>query len=313
MELYDARNPLIALEIKQHTIQGDKSISRSAVFFRILLNVLLLPAALIGFVPLLFGKASLPELITGIRLNATDRRLDPRPVSVIDSVTKKAAFRIRTLTIVPMAAAVAAFFLLHSAPSVMMLQTESPEESLPIHEQELLTHYLELIIQHPDELEYHVRLASLYHRNNMIEDLNNELNIIQTIDSTHAILLLADTTVFSFEMLEPIPEDSSSLPIIPDRVNVVVEATADSTEADSTSSDSLLMVTDSLVTDTLITISADTTILNTDSLEVTVPDSISVPAQVEEIEIPEEITDPAIDIIQEPEEVTVEPDTIIQP
>jgi len=294
------------------------------VYFRILLTVFLLPAALIGYIPLLFGKASLPEQITGLRLVATDRRFDPRHPAVIKGLIKRAGIRIRMLTIVPLAAAAAAFFLLHSAPSVMSLQMAEVQDGLPEYEEELLTHYLELIALHPEELEYHVRLASLYHRNHMEQDLMNELQIIAEIDSTHAILILADTTEFAFEMLEPLPSDSSFNNQITMPVGITSEALADSaatdsTASDSTETDSLMIQADSteLVTgaDSLILtdVSADTVLIVPDTVPEELPDTLPDVPSVEETVTPEEITVPVVEDLRETEEETVEPDTIIQP
>ncbi|MCK5034332.1 MAG: hypothetical protein KAS73_00440 [Candidatus Sabulitectum sp.] len=323
MELSGNGSPLISLEIRQYSAYRQKSVSRMRNYCRILLTIILFPVVLIGYIPLLFGKTSLPELFTGLRITATDRRLDPRPVSTINAIIRKASIRIRTLTIVPFAAAVAAFILLHSAPSVMLLNTVEIQDGLTEHEEDLLTHYLELAALHPEELEYHVRLASLYYRNNMEQDLMNELKVIAEIDSTHAILILADTTVFTFEMLEAIPDDSSRIDLtIP--VTVIPDVQADSTVADSTASDSLEIPADSteLATDTdslgLISTSADTITIFQDTIPEELPDTLNAVSYQEEMDVPVDIgetviEEPVTDLVPETEEETVEPDTIIQP
>ncbi|MEA3265839.1 MAG: hypothetical protein U9P42_02695 [Candidatus Fermentibacteria bacterium] len=318
MELSGSGSPLISLEIRQYTANRQKSVSRIRIYCRILLTVILFPVVLIGYVPLLFGKTSFPELFTGLRITATDRRFDPRPLSTINAIVRKASIRIRTLTIVPFAAAAAAFILLHSVPSVMLLNTAEIQDGLTEVEEELLTHYLELTALHPEELEYHVRLASLYYRNNMEQDLMNELTIIAEIDSTHAILILADTTAFTFEMLEPVPDDSSGIDLtIP--VMTISDVQADSTAADSTASDSLEIQADSteLAADpdslSLISTPADTITIFQDTIPEELPDTLSTDSYQEEIDIPAEVTEPAIIEVPETEEETVEPDTLIQP
>ncbi len=341
MELSGDGSPLVSLDIKQHTADGKRNTSRQAVYFRILLSVILFPAALIGYIPLLFGKTSLPELITGIRLNAVDRGFDPRPESVIAGIQRKATIRFRTLATVPLAATAAALILLHSTPVAMSLQTAQVQDGLPEHEQELLTHYLGLTTLHPEELEYHVRLASLYHRNNMQQDLMNELTVIAGIDSTHAILILADSALFTFETLEPLPGDSLPDWEIPTPAETVTETPADSTAADSSDSaasdsleiqaDSTELITDTesldslpadtvpTVTDTLPEVPADTMPdvptdtmpdVPTDSLPVTPPDT-SPPLPEEELNSTVEESAPSV--VEEAEEETVEPDTLIQP
>ncbi len=318
MEISDETSPLVALRIKQISTGNRNTLSRRAVFSRILLSLILFPAALIGYIPLLFGKPSLPELISGIRITSIDIRFDPRHPSVINSIARKAAVRVRTLTIVPLAAAAAAFILLHSAPAVMYQQTEVVQNGLPESEQELLTHYLSLTALHPGELEYHVRLASLYQRNDMQQDLENELVIIGGIDSTHAILILADSTAFSFEMLTPLPEDSSTLPGTFLPVQIPVAVTADSTTADSTelnSEDSLAVQGDSVATDTTGSFSADTLLISPDTIPEIEPDTLPAIQPDTTVVLPpeEDLTTPIIEEIQEIEEETVEPDTLVQP
>lgn len=331
MELSNDAGPIVSLEMGQQTKEGKKVQSRTPIYFRILSTVVLFPAALIGYVPLLFGKPSIPESIAGIRLVSRDRRLDPRPISVIDDISNKAKIRMRVLTYIPLAAAAAAFILLHTAPEVMLIQqVEVADNALSQEEQELLTHYLQLITLHPEELEYHVRLASLYHRNNMQQDLMTELSVIRQIDPAHAILILADTTSFNFEMLETIPEDSAVTEVIPIQIAAVAEAPADSTESDSTSTDSTVVMADTTEfagdIPAIDSLPADTVTTNLDSLpdalvEVEVDADAEAEADVDVDTLPETIPSapaietvaPAENEIQDAEEDTVEPDTIIQP
>ncbi len=322
MELSGESSPLVLLELEQHPANGSKVVSKQSVYFRILLTVLLFPALLIGYVTLLFGTVSIPELVTGIRLTAVNRGLDPRPRSAIRDIVRKTGIRLRSLIIVPMAAAAAAFLLLHSAPSVISMQSAEVQNGLPAEEQELLTHYLELTALHPEELEYHVRLASLYYRNNMQQDLMNELTVIEGIDSTHAILLLADTTVFTFSQLEPLPEDSSAGLYADAPVGLVAEATtdstkADSTQADSTAADSLAVHPDTTVLvipqDSLPVITADTVQHVPDTLPEPVQDSLQVTPVLEETDTSSVVQEPEPEEIQETEEEALEPEAIVQP
>ncbi|MBN1434564.1 hypothetical protein JW921_07380, partial [Candidatus Fermentibacterales bacterium] len=108
------------------------------------------------------------------------------------------------------------------------------ERDLPGEERSLLAEYLSLSAAFPDSLEFHVRLASLYYRNSMAEDLMRELQQIRRLDPDHPILLLEtdldpaledlivpDTSGFSYTSpldgmispaLEPERPDSSSQP-----------------------------------------------------------------------------------------------------
>lgn len=303
MELSGDANPLISLEIRQHSLKNGRKISRWAVYFRIFFTVIFFPAALLGYIPLLFGKKSLPELLSGSRLFSIDRRLDPRPESAIEWINKRSKIRVRTLTFVPMAAAASVFILLYSAPDVVSVQLPEEQYGLPPYEQELLTNYLELISLHPDELEYHVRLASLYYRNDMQQDLAAELAIIRQIDPGHAILILADTTSFTFSMLEPLQPDSAAW------TEPSTEAVASLLSADSSGiavSDSLAVPQDSIIP----TVAPEIT----DAMEETAlePEWNISPSEEEEYST-EELQPPGSGIPDEGEEETVAQDTLVQP
>jgi hypothetical protein len=343
-ELSGEGSMLVALGIEQHRSDGSGMPSQKAVYYRVLLSVVFFLPLLIGYITLLFGKASLPELVTGIRLTEVNRALDPRDPSLIKKVARKAAIRAGTLVIVPMIAAVAMFILLHSTPSTILLQSPGTSTTLSEQDQELLTHYLELTALHPEELEYHVRLASLYHRNNMQQDLINELAVIGEMDSTHAIMLLADTTSFSFNQLEPLSGDSTEYLYANVHVGLLETSSADSTKADSTAVDSLDVQPDSTalagVADSFAVIRTDTVPEITGSTPETVSDSLSpAPAQEpdsmetasisaaeepdstettspppsEEPDSTETATTPPAAETQVTEEEPVEPDTLIQP
>jgi hypothetical protein len=183
------------------------------------------------------------------------------------------------------------------------------DEALPEHEQELLVHYLELTTLHPEELEYHVRLASLYYRNDMLQDLSDELEVIRELDPDHAILILADTTSFSFAMLEP-HYGTDSLP--PDTTITLTatepQAPADTTEAEEPDSLSpgepeLLEEIPEPPPDTLVVLEAEP-----DTMETLLPDSPSV----ETAPPVEEDTAETTELPLTPEDA-VEPDTLVQP
>jgi len=100
--------------------------------------------------------------------------------------------------------------------------------------------YLELAALHPDELEYHVRLASLYHRNNMLSDLENQLSEIRRLNPEHALLILGDTSRVGFDDLVSTPDSliPDSLPVIPEQVDSTV--TEPDTQAVVTGSEVLM-------------------------------------------------------------------------
>lgn len=299
--------PLVALELRQYSSAGKRHVSVWITFTRIISTVILFPLLMTCCITLLFGKRSLPELFTGIKISEIDRRLDPRPRREIDRTVKAANTRLRALILAPLAASAAMFFLNYSAPEVIYVQQSAPEFELPEHEQELLGQYLELTALHPEELEYHVRLASLYYRNQMQQDLMDELGVIAGIDPEHAILLLADTTEFSFHMLEPDGEDSlqpdSTITLVAEPEEIQADS-ADTITADTLSTDSPVLQPGSLEVqqDTLVS-------LQEDSLEQAPAESLEQAPADTMLPLPEAEIE---DTLSVPEEI-LEPDTIIQP
>lgn len=299
--------PLVALELRQYSSAGKRNVSIWMTFFRIACTALLLPPLAVGFVTMIFGTRPLPELLTGTRITEIDRRLDPRPRRDIEHSMKSAGNRLRMLILAPLVASAAMFLLDYSAPEVISVQQAEPENELPEHERELLIQYLELTTLHPEELEYHVRLASLYYRNGMNRDLEDELDIIAGIDPEHAILLLADTTEFSFDLLQNTAGDS----LAPDTTITLVTLsdappdTAETSDADTLGSDSV-----EIQPDTLQTVTVDIPeIAAADTTVETQPDTLLE----EPAETPETETDEPDTLAAVPEEETIEPDTLVQP
>ncbi len=308
METTDRTGPLVALELRQYSPEGRRNVPNGLAYLRIILTVILFPPLLLSCVTILFGKRSLPELFTGIRITEIDRRLDPRPGREIEQRMTSARSRLRSLIIAPLAVSALMFFLRHSAPEVVSIQGMEADETLPEHEQELLVHYLELTTLHPEELEYHVRLASLYYRNDMQQDLIDELEVIRELDPEHAILILADTTAFSFSMLEPnqgtdsLPPDTTITLTVPEP-----QTQADTTEADEP--DTLPPVEPELLEGTPES-TPDSLVVEVtpDTLETVTDDS----ASVETTPLEEGDTTETPDVSQTPEEA-IEPDTLVHP
>lgn len=290
--------PLASLELRQYSSFGRRRTSFRATFTRIICTVLLLPPLAVGFIPMLFGKRSLPELFSRTRITVADRGLDPRPQQQIDKTKGSAKKRLRALTLAPLTASAAIFILSYTASEVISSQQTGTGFELPVYEQELLAQYLELTAMHPEELEYHVRLASLYYRNSMEQDLMGELEIIAGIDPEHAILLLADTTEFSFHLLEPSAEDT---PMPDTTITLIAEPVVvqeDSAEADTLAGS----LQEAAVQDTIPEASPDTL--------PPVPEDTSAVLPAAEPALEEEEPD-TIETL--PEEEAFEPDTIIQP
>jgi len=113
---------------------------------------------------------------------------------------------------------------------------------------------------YPDSIEFHVRLASLYYRNDMEEDLLLELNEIRRIDPNHSILMLeADLTITMDDlMVRPDSMYDDSIPVI------IIDTTPPVPE-DTAEHDSLVPLPDSVSLD-LRLVASDSTAASQDSL-----------------------------------------------
>ncbi|PIE51528.1 hypothetical protein CSA37_11000 [Candidatus Fermentibacteria bacterium] len=313
IELKGHTGPLQAYEVRQYSSDGRRKVSKIRTFFRILLTSILFPALMINCLPLLFEKRSMPEIFSGTKLTVVDRRLDPRPEKEIEARRKAAVNRSRILIIVPLAAAAAVFIMKHSVPEAVNLPAAETEYSLPEHERELLSHYLEMTTIHPEELEYHVRLASLFYRNGMEDDLIHQLEIIEEIDPDHAILILGEPEEFCFEELIP-EEDTLAM----EEVTVVTIETEPAAEDSSASDSTNAAAADSLVAsaDTATVSEPDTLVIPSTDLQTDTLPSDTIPASEPPPDIQEEPAEPQVEPEEynsEPEEEAVsEPDTLVQ-
>lgn len=304
MEAVGRTGPLTALEMRQYSAGGRRRVPLWRTFVRILLTALTAPPLAVGYLPMAFKARPLPELASRTRLTSLDRRLDPRPRMEIEASVKNARQRFRLLTAAPLVASAAMFVLNARAPEVIMVQGGGNGDELPEHERELLIQYLELTNLHPQELEYHVRLASLYYRNGMERDLAEELEIIAAIDPEHAILILADTTGFHFGMITPEEPDTLSPDLTVPELTSVAPAEQDSVPADTMVTDSIDIPQDTVnVTLEGSPSPPDTSAADESPLEETPPETLETVSDQLEIEIENETV--------EQEETAVEPDTLL--
>jgi hypothetical protein len=164
--------------------------------WRTLLRVLLTPLSLLlfmaGFIPVFFGRRSLPEAAAGVRLVYLDPSHDPRPRERILEERKRNRKMVLGYTLLSLM--MAGLILFVPLPGVNLIPVDRHETDLGLSaaDTELLTLYLEMKQRFPDSIEYHVRLASLYYRNDMDADLASELREIARLDPDHPLLLLAE-------------------------------------------------------------------------------------------------------------------------
>ena len=164
--------------------------------WRTLIRVLLTPPSfllgLAGFIPVFFGRRSLPETAAGVKLVFLDPSHDPRPLEEI--IRERLGNRKTVMVYTLLSLAIAGVILFVPLPRGSMIPQGSRPNDLGMSPQdaELLTLYLEMTERFPDSIEYHVRLASLYFRNDMDGDLASEIREISRLDPEHPMLLLAE-------------------------------------------------------------------------------------------------------------------------
>lgn len=191
---------------------------------RIGLTPPLLLMGMVGYIKCFRGGLSLPEAASRTDFRELDLQLDPRPRAIVMEGRKVAKRWVTAYTTSAIIVSTAMFLLANPLTDDDRLTAEQGLfGEMSESDRELLTLYLELTALHPDELEYHVRLASLYHRNNMLPDLDNQLSEIRRLNPEHAFLVLGDTARVGFDDLVT-PAD----PVIPDS-SLVMSGQADST------------------------------------------------------------------------------------
>lgn len=225
VESNSRRSPATALGI---TIHGERTYGMKLLRIGLTPPMLLLGMA--GYIRCFRGGFSLPESITGTDFRELDLQLDPRPQAIILAGRTIAKRWVTAYTVSALLVAGAMFVL-----SVLVIHDENPsgthrqETEMSESDRELLALYLELSALHPDELEYHVRLASLYHRNSMNSDLQFQLEEIRRLNPEHAMLVLADTSEISVEdLITPRTDSLPAGPIMPEALSDSSAAPGDS-------------------------------------------------------------------------------------
>jgi hypothetical protein len=214
------QSPATALGI---TIHGEKTYGMKLL--RIGLTPPLLLLGMAGYLKCFRGGLSLPEAASRTDFRELDLQLDPRPRAIVIEGRKVAKRWVTAYTTSAIIVSAAMFLLANPLTDDDRLTAEQDLfGEMSESDRQLLTVYLELAALHPDELEYHVRLASLYHRNNMLPDLENQLSEIRRLNPEHALLVLGDTTNVVFDDLVTI-----SVPPPPDS-SLVMSDQADSTD-----------------------------------------------------------------------------------
>ena len=262
---------------------------------RLLFTPPLLLLLCIGLAPVPGTGKTVLQIISGTKIVPLDTRMDPRHDSEIFSSRRKALMKVISYTMVSLMVSAIILFAPPKHSDITSGESITSVYNLPERERELLASYLEMKSMYPDSLEYHVRLASLYYRNNMEEDLLLELSEIKRIDPDHSILMLEQDLSVTMEDLITVQYSgyNDSLQEVPPDENQT--PTADTTATDSAEPDSVAL--------DLTLIASDSATLPEDSTAVpdTIPteDSVQVPDTIpteDSVQVPDTI--PTVDSVQ---------------
>jgi hypothetical protein len=229
-------NPLSAFGLVEASRSG-KPATQWQTLFRVLLTTPLLLCVMIGFVPLLSGGRSLPEILSGTRIVPLNPALDPRSPVAIRRAENRIRVMVRSYTVFSLA--IAALILLVPVRLESILDrpvTVRSDSSLTVEDRRLLEIYLDLSTSNPDEVEYHVRLASLYYRNGMEDDLRHELSEVRRLDPDHAILILEEDYVEGSGFVFPAPDSVPDGPSFYSQAPVPSSADSEAVAVDTTAS-----------------------------------------------------------------------------
>jgi len=227
--------PLQAFGLALITLDGGRP-GQWNMFRRLFLLIPLTLLAGAAFIPVRGRECHLLQFLSGTRLVPLDTSMDPRIPSEVVRGRRRAMRKV--LGYLLSSVAVAVMILLIPERNVSASGRDEPSaEGLPAYEVELLAGYLEMAAIYPDSIEFHVRLASLYYRNGMTDDLETELEAIAAIDPDHPMLLLGDVPAPSFDDMEVTPEspDSAETDTLP-----ALQVTVTASDSQTVHSDSII-------------------------------------------------------------------------
>ncbi len=244
----------------------------------------------IGLIPVPRKKSTLLQLISCTKIVPLNVNMDPRTKEEIRDIRHRSLMKVIAYTLTSlMVTAIIVFVPPENTLTPEMNQHRSISR-LPQEEEELLAAYLELTILYPDSIEFHIRLASLYYRNNMEADLVLELEEVRRLDPYHSILLLGEDLSVSIEDLradrDSISADSTG--IITNQTMFTQEPREDSLADDSDSLQSEpVQIELNLIASDSIRVPDDTLLTDSSTLQVdTLPDSVVIPETEDSLLLP---------------------------
>ncbi|MEN8209645.1 MAG: hypothetical protein ABFR50_10390, partial [Candidatus Fermentibacteria bacterium] len=238
------QSPLEAFGLGEISLNGYRP-SEWQTLRRLLFTPPLLFIFCIGLIRVPRSGKTLLQMISGSKIVPMDASMDPRPDSEIIRLRRKALMKVISYSMLSLMAAAVMILVPPELKREGTAERITSLHSLPEKDLELLASYLEMRAIYPDSLEFRVRLASLYYRNNMEEDLFLELQQIRRLDPDHSILLLEqDLSITMADLM--IDQDSSFSDSLP--VTAVTEEPEPPAE-DTVTLDTVILLPDSVSID----------------------------------------------------------------
>lgn len=245
-------DPLEALGLAEISLDGSRP-SQWQTFRRLVFTPPLILLFCAGLLRVPGTGKTVLQLISGTRIVPLDESMDPRPDEEIFRSRKTALMKVIAYTIFSLMMAAVIIFVPPRLDRGGVEGSITAVHGLPEGERQLLMDYLEMRALYPDCLEIRVRLASLYYRNDMKEDLLIELAHIRRKAPDHAILLLEEDLSVDMEDLI-VSRDSSftdSIQYLPEDTGTPPEQDAAETEREESPPDSVVPDLTPVGTDTV--------------------------------------------------------------
>lgn len=210
-------NPLEALGLGEISLDGS-SPGEWQTLRRLALTPPLLLIFCVGLLPVGRRGINLLQVISGTKIVPLDESMDPRPDEEVFRTRRRALNKVIAYTMVSLMMAAVITFVPPELSRGRVHDRITAVSVLPERERELLAGYLQMKAMYPDCLEVRVRLASLYYRNDMPEDMLMELSYIRRRDPDHAILMLEQDMSVSMDdlIVDSDTTFTDSVPIMPE-------------------------------------------------------------------------------------------------
>ena len=290
--------PLEAFGLAEISLNGSKP-SEWQTLRRLLFTPPLIFILCIGLIPAPRTGKTILQMISGSKIVPLDADMDPRPDSEIFKSRRKALMKVISYSMLSLMVAAVMILVPPELSRSETAERITSLHSLPEEDRELLAAYLEMRAIYPDSLEFRVRLASLYYRNDMEEDLFLELQQIRRLDPDHSILLLEqdlsvtmddliigqDTTFSDSMQVTVIEEVTSPAEVTAAQDSLVLQPDSASIELVPVVSDSIAVPVDSIST---IDSSGIENIIEQDSLILPAIEDSLPETEIPEIIVPED-------------------------